>query len=106
MLRQLGLVLREVRGHDAVAELDAARVGLACAEEGLEQGRLPRAVRADERDVLAALEHERRPVEEQLVAGAQHDSTRITAFSSREKASSVQFVEPVHTVAPSRTTNL
>ena len=57
-LVQLDLVLREVRGLDAVAESHLAAVGLAAAEQRLEQRRLARAVRADERDVLAALERE------------------------------------------------
>ena len=56
-------------GHDAVAELDAPLVRLPLPEERLEQRRLAGAVRADERDVLAPLEHERGAVEQQLVAG-------------------------------------
>ena len=64
MLRKLRLVLREVRGDDPVAQLDTPLVGLTLAEERLEERRLAGSVRADERDVLAALEHERGAVEE------------------------------------------
>ena len=64
-LVELGLVLREVRRHDAVADPDALAPA---AEERLEQRRLPGAVRADERDVLAALDRERDVVEQVLLA--------------------------------------
>src|SRR5262249_3187769 len=61
-LVELGLVLREVRGLDVVPEPNAARRRLAAAEQRLEQGRLAGAVRADERDVLAPFDRERRLV--------------------------------------------
>src|SRR5204863_7566110 len=54
-------------GLGAVAEPDLAGGGLAAAEERLEQGRLARAVGADQRDPLPALDgevcapHERAP---------------------------------------------
>src|SRR5262249_1738085 len=59
-LVKLGLVLREVPGLDVVAEPDTPGFRPAEAEQRLEQGRLAGAVRADERDVLAALDRERR----------------------------------------------
>ena len=62
-LVELDLVLGEVRGLDAVAEPDRPAGGLAVAEHRLEQRRLARAVRADQRDVLAALDRERRVLE-------------------------------------------
>ena len=52
-LVELDVVLGEVGGLDAVAEANDPRVRLALADERLEQGRLARAVRADEGDVLA-----------------------------------------------------
>ncbi len=78
-------MLREVRRDDAVAELDAALVRLALPEERLEERRLPRPVRADERDVLAALEHERRAVEEQLVARRDDEPFRVEDDPSRSR---------------------
>ena len=65
---ELDLLLREVRGLHAVPEPRSPGTGLAVAEDRLEQRRLARAVRADERDMLAALECERRVVEQVLVA--------------------------------------
>src|SRR5579884_2576928 len=53
---QLELLLREVADLDAMADADAL-----AADDPLEQRRLAGAVRPDERDVLAALERERRP---------------------------------------------
>ena len=67
-LVELHVVLGEVGRLDAVAEADRARVGRAVADERLEQGRLARAVRADERDVLPALDHERAALEQLLAA--------------------------------------
>ena len=67
-LVQLDLVLGEVGGHDAVARPRRAGGGLAPAEHRLEQRGLPRAVRPDERDVLAALQREGRVGEQGLVA--------------------------------------
>ena len=74
---ELLLVLGEVRGLDAVAELDPPRGGLAPAEHRLEQRRLARAVRADERHVLAALERERSPPRSSALSpGAQRRARR------------------------------
>ena len=69
--RQLLRVLGEVAGDDAVSEPGAALVEVAPAEDRFEQRRLPTAVRADERDLLPALEHERRVLEQPLVAGGE-----------------------------------
>ena len=55
----------------------AAVVGLALADERAQQRRLPRAVRADERDVLAALERERRVVQQLALADPQRDVVRL-----------------------------
>ncbi len=52
-----------------MAEADHAGVGRAVADEGLEQRRLAGSVRADERDVLGPLDHERGTVEQRLAAG-------------------------------------
>ena len=60
-LVELGSLLREVRGDDAVAELPR--------QQRLEQRRLPRPVRADEPDVLAAVDRERHVVQQRPVAG-------------------------------------
>ena len=51
--------------------------GGARAEQRLEQRRLAGAVRPDERDVLASLEHERGAVEEQLVARRDDEVVRL-----------------------------
>ena len=67
-LVQLDLVLREVRGLDAVAEPHRAGDGLAATEDRLQKRGLPRAVRPDEADVLAALDRERRAREQVLLA--------------------------------------
>ena len=61
-------MLGEVGRLDAVAEADRARVGRALAHERLEQRRLAGAVRADEGDVLPALDHERAAVDQLLAA--------------------------------------
>ncbi len=47
-----------VADQDLVAELDLARVGRDLADQGLDQRRLPRAVRAEDADALAAEERE------------------------------------------------
>ena len=65
---ELELLLREVRRLDAVPELHASGRGLAPAEDRLEQRRLAGAVRPDERDVLAALERERRAAQQLALA--------------------------------------
>ena len=57
-LVELDVVLGEVGGLDAVTHADLPAVRVAMADERLEQRRLARAVRADERDVLLALDHE------------------------------------------------
>ena len=75
---ELDLLLREVRGLHAVPEPRLARPGLAVAEHRLEQRRLARAVRADERDMLAALQRERRVVEQVLVARGEEESSTST----------------------------
>jgi hypothetical protein len=67
-------VLREVRRDDAVTEPGAAAVQRAPAEQRFEQRRLPRAVRADEGDLLAALEDEVGALEQPLVAGGEGDA--------------------------------
>src|SRR5262249_33490889 len=74
---QLGLVLREVRRLDAVAEAHLARGRVAAAEDRLEQRRLAGAVRSDERHVLAALERDRRVMQQLLLARAQVGSLGI-----------------------------
>ena len=87
-LVQLDLVLREVRRLDAVAEPHRAGRGLAAAEQRLEQRRLARAVRADEGDVLAALERERDAVEQLLVAGRDARALRPRRRSGRSAPAS------------------
>src|SRR4029077_14980854 len=57
-LVELDLVLREVRGLDAMAGPELSVLRLGAPEERFEQGCLAGAVRADERDVLAALDRE------------------------------------------------
>ena len=69
-LVELDLVLREVRRLDAVPEPELPGRRLPAAEQRLEERRLPRAVRPDEGDVLAALDRERHVREELLVARA------------------------------------
>ena len=91
-LVELRLVLGEVRGLDAVAELDPPRGGLAPAEHRLEQRRLARAVRADERHVLAALEREARRREQRLVARAEREPVGLDHDPAR--ALRVQELEP------------
>ena len=78
-LVELHLLLGEVRDLDAVAEARPAAVVLAPAEHRLEQRRLARAVRADERDVLAALEREGRVA----VAGVPAETPRSSASTHR-----------------------
>ena len=85
-LVQLDLVLGEVRRLDAVAERTLPAAGLAAAEDRLEQRRLARAVRADQRDVLAALERERRVVQQLLVAGAQRRAPSASTTTRPDRA--------------------
>src|SRR6188472_3078483 len=73
-LVELDLVLREVRGLDAVAQLELPLDRLAAAEKRLQERRLSRAVRADERHVLPALDGERDVREKRLVAGRELDA--------------------------------
>ena len=75
-LVELDLLLREVADRDAVAEPHAPAVRLALVEQRLEQRRLPRAVRADERDVLAALERERRLAQQLALADLHRERLR------------------------------
>ncbi len=69
---ELHLLLREVADLDAVAE----RADLAL-DEPLEQRRLAGAVRPDKRDVLAALDRERRVVEQDALADRDLDAVRL-----------------------------
>src|SRR6185369_14131575 len=68
-LVQLDLVLGEVGRDDAVAEPRGAPDRLAQRQQGLEQRRLARSVRADERHVLAAFECQADVVQELLRTG-------------------------------------
>src|SRR5438067_5733325 len=60
---ELELLLREVSDLHAVADAH-----LFAGDDPLQQRRLPRAVWADERHVLAALERERRPAQQRALA--------------------------------------
>src|SRR5262249_4755304 len=73
-LVEVDRVLREVRGLDAMAEPRAAGDGFATSEHRLEQARLPGAVRADKRHVLAALEREVDVGEQHALAGGDRES--------------------------------
>ena len=93
---ELELLLREVRRLDAVAELHASGRRVAPAEHRLEQRRLAGAVRPDERDVLAALDRERRAAQQHALAdvrrarpvGLDHRRARCAAASgTRSRAS-------------------
>ena len=95
-LRQLRLVLGEVRGHDPVTERDLARRGLALAEQRLEQRRLARAVRPDERDVLASLEHELGVDEQLLVARDDVEARRLEHDPARARG--LEELEPERAV--------
>ena len=76
-------MLGEVGGLDAVAEAHDPLVGVALAHERLEQGRLPGAVRADEGDVLAALDHERARVDQRLAACGEPQALHLGDRSAR-----------------------
>src|SRR5262249_29426400 len=65
---ELHLLLGEVRRDDAVPEPHRPTLRLALLQDRLEQRRLARAVRPDERDVLATLDREGRAVEQDAVA--------------------------------------
>src|SRR4029453_18778982 len=69
-LVQLHLVLREVPGLAAVAESNRAGARLVPAEDRLEQRGLARAVRADQRQMLATLEREPDAAKEPFFPGA------------------------------------
>ena len=60
-----------------MAELHPALLRLPLTEQRLEERRLARPVRADERDVLAALEDERGAVEQELVPGRDDEVVRL-----------------------------
>ena len=91
-LVELDLVLREVGRHDPVAEPDRSVSRLAGAEDRLEQRRLAGAVRADEPDVLAALEGERRLGQQLLVARAHAELGRLEHRAAA--ASGLEELEP------------
>ena len=76
-------MLREVGRLDAVAEADHAGVGGAILHQRLQQRRLARPVRADEGDVLAALDHEGGPVEQRLAARREPQPFDLHDRSSR-----------------------
>ena len=87
-LVQLDVVLGEVRGLDAVPDPDRSGDGLALPEHRLEQGRLAGAVRADERDVLAALEHELAPSSSCLSPAATAARSRVEHHPTRSARAS------------------
>src|SRR5207237_985753 len=86
-LVELELVLREVRGHDAVAERTL--------EQLVQQGRLARTVRADEDDVLAALDRQRDAGEEVLRARAE-----LEGLDGDDRAPAARRVEEVEPERP------
>src|SRR5438552_2144110 len=63
-LVELDLLLREVRRNHSVTHPLAPGIGTAPAEDRFDQRRLAGAVRADERDMLAALDRKRRVVQQ------------------------------------------
>ena len=65
---ELELLLREVRRYDTVTQAHGSTLRVSLLEDGLQQRRLPRAVRSDEGDVLAALDREARVPEEHAAA--------------------------------------
>ena len=71
--RELEPVLREVAGHDAVPDGDLPVLDGMPVEDRCEQRRLARPIRADEPDLLAALDDDRGAVEEPLVSGRERD---------------------------------
>src|SRR5205085_3256083 len=76
-LVELDLLLREVRRFDSVTEPHGAGRPLTLAEHRLEQRRLPRTVRADEPDVLPALERKLDVVEQHAVADRDAQVVRL-----------------------------
>ena len=71
-------MLGEVGGLDTVAEATIPASGAPMADQGLEQRRLPGAVRADERHVLLALDHEGSPVDRLAAGESRRPSISIT----------------------------
>src|SRR3546814_6804327 len=61
------------------SETDLALVGLDFAGQQLEQGRLARAVRADDADAVAALDAEIQPLDDRAVAEADRKSTSLNS---------------------------
>ena len=86
---ELHLLLREVADLHAVPE----RTGLAF-DEPLEQRRLARAVRANERDVLPALDGERRVVQEDALADRDLDPVRLDDSSAAARRLEELEAEP------------
>src|SRR5436190_14546636 len=74
---QLHLLLREVAGNHPVAEADRASLRFPLLEDGFQQGRLARAVRPDERDVLASLDRERDAVQQDALADRDAEAVRF-----------------------------
>ena len=91
-LVELDLVLGEVRRDHAVAETHASSRRFVPVEHGLEQRRLARAVRADEADVLSALERERDVREQVLVASRYGEG-----FDLQHRAAAARRPEEVET---------
>ena len=82
---QLLLVLREVRGHDAVPEPGPAARQLAPAQQRFDECRLPGAVRPDQPDVLPSLERELRAVQQLLVARRERRSSSASRTTRPER---------------------
>ena len=84
-LVQLHLVLREIRGLDAMPELDRAAVRFEVPEDRLEQRRLAGAVRADESDMLAPFEDERPTAQELLITRGDRQPLRVENDAARSR---------------------
>ena len=80
---ELELLLGEVRRFDAVTKMRTPRRCGAASEDRLEQCRFAGAVRADERDVLAALDRERRAAEQYALTDVNGE---IVGFDHRSTA--------------------
>ena len=76
-LVELHLLLGEIADVHGVADAHASVFGLAFPDESTQQRRLARTVRTDERDVLAALERERRVVQQLALADPDRDTVRL-----------------------------
>ena len=85
-----------------MADAHAAVVRLAAAEQRLDQGRLAGAVRPDERDVLAALERERRVVEQLALADPEGDALRLDDGSSAARRIDEAEAEPLRSAREQR----